>query len=102
VGGFAQNTFEPPVKNYSYPNGAIPTNGANTGVDIRLAVGTHTIVISTTVDAAATKPVMFRFAWSSFNQTLADAVKAAKSAKVAVVFADDNGGNGGTASTLTP
>jgi beta-glucosidase len=48
-------------------------------------------VITAAVPTTATQLVTFRLAWSQLSQTIADAVTAAHSAKVAVVFADDNG-----------
>ena len=53
--------------------------------------GTHTITITTAPPATARRRSSSGFAWSRLSTTIADATAAARSAKVAVVFVDDNG-----------
>jgi beta-glucosidase len=69
----------------------------------RLVAGQHTIQITAAVLLTSyvpinipvaeplIQPVTFRLAWSRLGDTIAAAVAAARSANIAVVFADDNG-----------
>jgi beta-glucosidase len=91
IDGVAQSLFSPAVPVSTYPAGVIPTGGANNGAIISLTAGQHTIVVTAAIPSTATKPVTFRLTWSELGTTTNAAVAAARSAKVAVVFADDNG-----------
>jgi beta-glucosidase len=103
IDGAPQTLVEPGVPNSTYPAGVVPAAGVNQGVPVTLSAGEHTITIKAVVptasvtktDAAApiplAQPITFALAWSRLGETIADAVTAARSANVAVVFADDNG-----------
>lgn len=91
IDGTLEPLFSPAVHVSTYPAGFIAATGSNTGVSVSLSQGAHTIAITVAIPASATEPMTFRLAWSQLGKTIADAVTAASSAKVAVVFADDNG-----------
>jgi beta-glucosidase len=103
IDGVVQSLSSPGVPATTYPAGVIPEYGLNQGVAINLAVGQHTIQITAAVPLTSyvpinipvteplIQPVTFRLAWSRLGDTIAAAVAAARSANVAVVFADDNG-----------
>jgi beta-glucosidase len=91
IDGTSQSLSSPAVPVSTHPAGLIPANGANPGIAVSLSQGAHTIVITAALPATATQPVTFRLAWSQLSETIAAAVTAAHSAKIAVVFADDNG-----------
>jgi beta-glucosidase len=91
VDGATPPSFTPAVLPATYPSSVIPATGANTGAVLSLTAGSHTISVKTAVPATATGPVQFRLAWSRLSTSIAGAVAAARSAKVAVVFVDDNG-----------
>jgi beta-glucosidase len=94
---------EPGVPSTTYPVRVIPANGVNQGVAVGLAAGPHAIKITAAVPQTSfvplnvavplplVQPVTFRLAWSRLGETIDAAVAAARSAQVAVVFADDNG-----------
>jgi beta-glucosidase len=103
IDGSSQPLFIPGVPVSTYPAGVVPARGSNRGVVAALGVGPHTIRITAaiplngaypinlTVPVPVTQPVTFRFTWSRLQDTINAAVAAARLAKVAVVFADDNG-----------
>jgi len=103
IDGVSQALAAPGVPVATYPSGVVPPHGTNQGLPLMLSAGSHAIVVKAAIpllgyypiDLASTlpvtKPVTFRLAWSRLGDTLNAAVAAAKSAKVAVVFADDNG-----------
>jgi len=103
IDGAAQSLSSPGVPASTYPAGVIPEYGLNQGVAINLVAGQHTIQITAAVPLTSyvpinipvpvplIQPVTFRLAWSRLGDTIAAAVAAARSANVAVVFADDNG-----------
>lgn len=81
-----------PVPLSTYPENFMPENGVNIGGSRIIKEGEHDITITTTIPAEMEQLVSFRLTWSNFDETMRGAVEAAKKAKVAVVFADDNGG----------
>ena len=91
IDGISQSLFTPAVPVSTYPAGVIPTGGTNNGAIVSLTAGQHTIVVTAAIPSTATQPVTFRLTWSELSTTMNAAVAAARSAKVAVVFADDNG-----------
>jgi beta-glucosidase len=103
IDGENQSLSSPGVPVSTYPSSVVPAGGSNTGVAVSLASGAHTIQISTNVPASATQPITFRLAWSSLSASIQAAVNAAKTARVAVVFADDNGAsNANIINSLAP
>jgi beta-glucosidase len=103
IDGVSQSLFSPGIPVSTYPASVVPAHGTNRGVALTLNAGPHTISIKAAipingadpinlpVPVPVTQPVTFRFAWSRLGDTMNAAVAAARSAKVAVVFADDNG-----------
>jgi beta-glucosidase len=103
IDGVSQSLFSPGVPVSTYPASVVPAHGTNRGVALSLNAGPHTITIKAAipingadpinlpVPVPVTQPVTFRFAWSRLGDTMNAAVAAARSAKIAVVFADDNG-----------
>jgi beta-glucosidase len=103
IDGAAQTLFKPGVPASTYPANSFLTTGANNGAAVSLTAGPHTIKITLAVPLTGAQPVTylvpvpliqpiaFRFAWSRLGDTINAAVVAASSAKVALVFADDNG-----------
>jgi beta-glucosidase len=87
----------------TYPAGVVPPHGTNRAAVVSLSAGSHAITIvaaipengyypiNLPVPIPVTSPVTFRFTWSRLGDTIASAVAAARAAKVALVFADDNG-----------
>jgi beta-glucosidase len=100
IDGAALPLFKPGVPAATYPADSILANGANSGgltavphtIKITLAVPlTGVQPVTYPVPVQLTQPIGFRFAWSRLGDTINAAVAAASSAKVALVFADDNG-----------
>ena len=91
IDGVSQSLFTPAVPMSTYPTGVIPSGGANNGAIVSLTAGQHTIVVTAAIPSTTTQPVTFRLTWSELGTTVNAAVASARSAKVAVVFADDNG-----------
>ena len=91
IDGVAQTGFSPAVPVSTYPSDVVPTGGGSSGTVVALTSGPHKIVITANVPSTVTMPVYFRFASSKLGDSINAAVSAARSAKVAVVFADDNG-----------
>ena len=94
-----------PVPSGPVPILLTPDGLFNVGATLALTAGTHTITITYTVPTSVTAPlpvagpvgpVNLRLTWSALHQTIADAVTAAKNAKVAVVFANDSPGGNST------
>jgi len=87
----------------TYPAGAVPAHGTNNGVLLALTAGPHQIQITAAIPPTTfwpnnastpipfTGPLTFRLTWSRLGETLDAAMAVARAAKVAVVFADDNG-----------
>jgi beta-glucosidase len=97
IDGATPTSFSPAVPVSTYPSGIIPTGGANTGFIATLTGGPHTVVmITVAVSSTQTTPVYLRFASSQLSVTIDAAASAAAKAKIAVVFADDNGSAGAT------
>jgi beta-glucosidase len=103
IDGTSEPLFVPGVPVSTYPTGIVPPLGTNRGAVVTLGAGSHTITITTAiplngaypinlpVQIPVTPPITFRFTWSRLGDTISAAVAAARSAKVAVVFAEDNG-----------
>lgn len=91
IDGVSQTLFTPGVPVSTYPAGVIPAAGVNNGAIISLNAGQHTIAVTATIPTTVTQPTTFRLTWSQLSTTMNAAVAAARAAKVAVVFADDNG-----------
>lgn len=103
IDGVSEHLAAPGVPIATYPSGVIPPHGTSQGLPLTLSAGSHAIVVKAAIpvegyypiDAAATlpvtQPVTFRLAWSKLGDTVNAAVAAARSAKIAIVFADDNG-----------
>ncbi|MBV9674204.1 MAG: glycoside hydrolase family 3 protein, partial [Verrucomicrobia bacterium] len=103
IDGVRQSLFSPAVPTSTYPEGIVPAHGTNEGVALNLDAGSHTLAITAavpvngaapinlTVPVPVTQPITFRFAWSRLTDSIHAAVAAAKSSKIAIVFADDNG-----------
>ncbi len=91
IDSVSQSLFAPGVPVSTYPTGVISAGGVNSGAIVSLTAGQHTIVITAAIPSSITQPVTFRLTWSELSTTMNAAVAAARSAKVAVVFADDNG-----------
>jgi beta-glucosidase len=94
IDGTSQSLFTPGVPVSTYSSSVVPAGGANNGAIISLTAGQHTIVVTAAIPSASTQPITFRLTWSQLSTTINAAVAAAQSAKVAVVFADDNGDAG--------
>jgi beta-glucosidase len=94
IDGTSQSLFTPGVPVSTYSSSVVPAGGANNGAIISLTAGQHTIVVTAAIPSANTQPITFRLTWSQLSTTINAAVAAAQSAKVAVVFADDNGDAG--------
>jgi beta-glucosidase len=91
VDGVFQSLFSPAVPVSTYLAGIVPTGGSYTGAIVSLTAGQHTIVVTVAIPSTATQPITLRLTWSELGTMVNAAVAAARSAKVAVVFADDNG-----------
>jgi beta-glucosidase len=91
IDGVSQTLFTPGVPVSTYPAGVVPAGGANNGAIISLTAGPHTIVVTAALPSTTTQPITFRLTWSQLSTTVNAAVAAARAAKVAVIFADDNG-----------
>ena len=91
IDGLSQTLFTPGVPVSTYPAGVVTAGGANNGAIISLTAGPHTIVVTAALPSTTTQPITFRLTWSQLSTTVNAAVTAARAAKVAVVFADDNG-----------
>jgi beta-glucosidase len=91
IDGVSPTAFSPAVPVSTYPSDVVPTGGGSSGAVVALTSGPHKIVITANVPSSVTMPVYFRFASSKLGDSINAAVGAASSAKVAVVFADDNG-----------
>jgi beta-glucosidase len=103
IDGAAQPLFTPGVPVSTYPAGVVPAHGTNHGVVLPLGAGPHHLQIAAAIPLNTvwpnnvgtpiplTPPLTFRLTWSRLGDTLNAAVAAASAAKVAVVFADDNG-----------
>ena len=103
IDGTSEPFLVPGVPISTYPAGVVPPNGNNRGAVVSLAAGAHTITITAVIPVngyhpinlpvpiPVTPPIIFRFTWSRLGDTIGTAVAAARSAKIAVVFADDNG-----------
>ncbi len=115
IDGVTQPLFRPGVPVSTYPQNIVPAHGTNQGVALSLDAGSHTIAITAAipVNGAApinlfvpvpvAQPVTFRFAWSRLTDSINAAVSAAKSSKIAIVFADDNGeSNADLVNSLAP
>jgi beta-glucosidase len=115
IDGSAQPLFTPGVPVSTYPPGVVPAHGTNHGVVLALGAGPHRIQITAAIPLNTvwpintgepiplTQPLTFRLTWSRLGETLNAAVAAARAAKVAVVFADDNGAaNSDLVNSLAP
>jgi beta-glucosidase len=116
IDGAAQPFFTPGVPVSTYPAGVVPAHGTNHGVILtNLAVGPHQIQITAAIPLNTVWPnnvgtpipltgsLTFRLTWSRLGETLNAAVAAAGAARVAVVFADDNGAaNSDQVNSLAP
>jgi beta-glucosidase len=91
IDGATPTSFDPAVPVSTYPSSILPTGGSNTGFIATLTGGPHKIVITAAVPSTQTTPVFLRFAASQLSVTISAAVNVAAKAKIAVVFADDNG-----------
>ena len=103
IDGAAQPLFTPGVPVSTYPAGVVPAHGTNHGVVLALGAGPHRLQIAAAIPLNTvwpnnvgtpiplTTPQIFRLTWSRLGDTLNAAVAAASAAKVALVFADDNG-----------
>jgi beta-glucosidase len=103
IDGTSEPLFIPGVPVSTYPAGVVPPHGTNRGAVVSLSAGSHTITIvaaipqngyypiNLPVPIPVTAPITFRFTWSRLGDTINQAVAAASAAKVALVFADDNG-----------
>jgi beta-glucosidase len=91
VDGVTPTGFSPAVPASTYPSDVVPTGGGSSGAMVALTSGPHKIVITAKVPSTLTIPIYFRFASSKLGDSINAAVSAAQFAKVAVVFADDNG-----------
>ena len=103
IDGTSEPLFSPGVPIGTYPAGVVPLQGNNRGTVVSLTSGSHTISITAAIPVngyhpinlpvpiPVTTPITFRFSWSQLGNTISTAVAAARSAKIAVVFADDNG-----------
>ncbi len=91
IDGVAPTAFSPAVPVSTYPSDVVPTGGGSSGAIAALAAGPHKIVITASVPSTVATPVYLRFALSKLGDSINAAVSAASTAKVAVVFADDNG-----------
>jgi beta-glucosidase len=89
--GVAPTAFSAAVPVSTYPSNIVPTGGSSTGAIATLTAGPHKIVITASIPSTLSTPVLLRLAASKLGDTLNAAVNAASTAKVAVVFADDNG-----------
>jgi beta-glucosidase len=111
----AEQLTTPGLPVATYLAGLIPPRGTNKGLPLSLSAGSHIIVVKLAIpsvgyypiDAFATypvtTPVTFRLTWSSLNDTVNAAVAAARSAKIAIVFADDYGSsNANVVNSLAP
>jgi beta-glucosidase len=91
IDGVAPAAFSPAVPVSTYPSDVVPTGGGISGASATLTAGPHKIVITASVPSTLATPVYLRFASSKLGDSINAAVGAASRAKVAVVFADDNG-----------
>jgi beta-glucosidase len=77
----------------TYPGGntvnGIYLGWSNWGAYLHLTAGAHTVRVSDTVPQNAVVPVLFRFTWSSVQETINAAVSLAQKASLAIVFVDD-------------
>ena len=92
IDGTALVMMAPPVPDHTYKEGWVPSGGVNFGASCRLSAGDHDLIVATVVPPTLAGLATFRLTWSNFDQTLAEAVEAARNAKIAIVFADDHGG----------
>jgi len=91
IDGVAPTAFSPAVPVSTYPSDVVPAGGGSTGSIATLTAGPHKIVITAAVPSTLAAPVYLRFASSKLGDSINAAVASARSAEVAVVFADDNG-----------